>query len=106
MPIAAGLLEAPMEPRRARVSHPVGARLAAGSPPGTVRAPLDAYGSTSETTERHIFQRGRCLVTPLPGVQVGFCPLVDQTEVAPIVIPTSLSRDNLVGYDFGRILQR
>jgi len=29
----------------------VGARLAAGSPPGTVRAPLDAYGSTSDNTE-------------------------------------------------------
>ena len=84
----------------------VGAYLAVGSPPGTVRAPLDAYGSTSETTERHIFQRGHCWVMPLLGVQVGFRPLVNQAEVAPIVMPTSFSRDNLVGYDFGRILQR
>ena len=30
----------------------VGAHLAVGSPPGTVRAPLDAYGSTSDNTER------------------------------------------------------
>jgi hypothetical protein len=28
----------------------VGTRLAAGSPPGTVRAPLNAYGSTSDNT--------------------------------------------------------
>src|SRR5436305_800433 len=36
----------------------VGAYLTVGSPPGTVRAPLDAYGSTSETAEGHILQRG------------------------------------------------
>jgi hypothetical protein len=33
------------------VASRVGARLAAGSPPGTVRAPLNAYGSTSDNTE-------------------------------------------------------
>ena len=36
----------------------VGASLARGAPPGTVRAPLDAYGSTSETAEGYILQRG------------------------------------------------
>ena len=36
----------------------VGAYLTVGSPPGTVRAPLDAHGSTSDTTEGHILQRG------------------------------------------------
>ena len=39
----------------------VGARLAAGPPPGTVRAPLDAYGSTSDNTE------GRFSVRPNSG---------------------------------------
>ena len=34
------------------VARWVGTRLATGSPPGTVRAPLDAYGSTSDNIER------------------------------------------------------
>lgn len=44
----------------------VGAHLTVGPPPGTVRAPLDAYGSTLETTERHIFQRGQLPGFPEP----------------------------------------
>ena len=46
------------------------------------------------------------MVTSAPGVQVGFRPLEDQAEVAPIVVATSLSSDNVVEYDFGSIFQR
>jgi hypothetical protein len=84
----------------------VGAHLAVRAPPGTVRAILTAYGSTSETTERHIFQRGQCSVTFVSSPQLGLRPLVDETQVAPIVITTGLSGDNVVAYDFGGILQR
>lgn len=45
----------------ANQSRQVGTHLAVGAPLGTVRAPLDAYGSTLETAERHIFQRGHSL---------------------------------------------
>src|SRR5262249_7921679 len=38
--------------------------------PGTVRAPLDAYGSTSETAEGHILQRGLGVIPAVP--RVGF----------------------------------
>ena len=56
---------------KAKAPYWVGARLAAGLPPGTVRAPLGAYGSTSETAERHIFQRGEGMVFPVPIAQLG-----------------------------------
>ena len=84
----------------------VGAHLAVSAPPGTVRAPLDAYGSTSETTERHIFQRGQCSVTSVPRPQLVLCPLVNETQIAPIVVATDLSGDDVVEDDFGRLLQR
>jgi len=42
----------------------VGAHLAVGAPPRTVRAPLDAYGSTSDNAERADFQRGQPRVAP------------------------------------------
>ena len=45
-------------------SRRVGAHLAVGAPPGTVRAPLDAYGSTSDNAERADFQRGQPRVAP------------------------------------------
>ena len=86
--------------------HRVGARLAASAPPGTVRAPLDAYGSTSETTERHSFQRGQRLVTSLPVLQVGLCPLEDEAKITPIVVATILSSDNMMDDDFSRVFQR
>ena len=76
------------------------------APPGTVRAILTAYGSTSETTERHIFQRGPCLVTFVTSPQLGLRPFVDKTEIAPIVIATGLSSDNLVVDNFGSIVKR
>ena len=66
----------------------VGARLAAGTPPGTVRAPLDAYGSTSETTEGHILQRGQCVFTSEPGIKIGLRPPQHQTQVVPVIVPT------------------
>ena len=91
--------------RASRASR-VGAHLAVRAPPETVRAPLDAYGSTSETTERHIFQRGQCLVTFVSRPELGLRPLVNETQIAPIVITTGLSSDNVVAYDFGGILQR
>ena len=84
----------------------VGAHLAVGSPPGTVRAPLDAYGSTSETAEGHILQRGGCVVDSVLGLQVGVGPFERQTEIAPIVVAAGLSRDNVQGDDFGRVFQR
>jgi hypothetical protein len=84
----------------------VGAHLAVSAPPGTVRAPLNAYGSTLDTTERHIFQRGQCSVTSVLRPQLVLCPLVGDTEIAPIVVATKLSRDNLVEDDFGSLLQR
>ena len=84
----------------------VGAHLAVRAPPGTVRAILTAYGSTSETTERHIFQQGQCSVTVVSSPQLSLCPLVDKTQIAPIVITTGLSSDNVVVYDFGSIFQR
>ena len=84
----------------------VGAHLAVRAPPGTVRAILTAYGSTSETAERHIFQRGPRLVTFVTSPQLGLRPLVDKTEIAPIVIATGLSSDNLVMDDFGCIVKR
>ena len=37
------------------VARRVGAHLAVSTPPGTVRAPLDAYGSTADNTERAVF---------------------------------------------------
>ncbi len=91
---------------RGNLARRVGAHLAVRSPPGTVRAILTAYGSTSETAERHIFQRGQCLVTSVTSPQVVFSPLMDETEVAPILIATSLSGDNMVDYDFRCILHR
>ena len=98
------VLKGPLE----QVGHSrrVGAHLAVRAPPGTVRAILTAYGSTSETTERHIFQRGQCSVTFVASPQLGLCPLVDETQVAPIIVATGLSSDNVVVYDFGGILQR
>jgi hypothetical protein len=44
------------------------------------------------------------MVLPEPVTQLGECPPMNQTEVAPIVMPTGVLRDNQVGYDFGRIL--
>ena len=84
----------------------VGAHLAVRAPPGTVRAILTAYGSTSETTERHIFQRGQCLVTFVSRPELGLRPLMDETQIAPIVVAASLSGDNMVADDFGGILKR
>jgi hypothetical protein len=84
----------------------VGAHLAVSAPPGTVRAPLDAYGSTSETAEWHIVQRGHLTVSPESGLQVGFGPLEDQTQVAPIVVATSVLGDNVVQHDFGPVFKR
>jgi len=57
----------------------VGAHLAVRAPPGTVRAILTAYGSTSETAERHIFQRGQPSVTFVSGPQLRLRPFVDET---------------------------
>ncbi len=37
---------------------------------------------------------------PVLGFQVGFRPLEDEAQVAPIVVSASLSRDNLAGDDF------
>ena len=74
----------------------VGAYLAVGSPPGTVRAPLDAYGSTLETAERHICQRGQFVVAPEPAVQGGLRPPEDKAQVVPVVVPTSLPGDNVM----------
>ncbi len=45
-------------------SRRVGAHLAVSAPPGTVRAPLDAYGSTSDNAEMAHFQRGQPRVAP------------------------------------------
>ena len=81
----------------------VGAPLTGSAPPGTVRALLNAYGSTSETAERHIFQRGTGMVASEFSPQLGLRPLMDEAEVAPIVIATGLSSDNMVGHDFGCI---
>jgi hypothetical protein len=76
------------------VARRVGAHLTVGPPPGTVRAPLDAYGSTSDTAEGHIFQRGLFSVLPESGLQVGFRPRESQTQVVPVIASTSLSRNN------------
>ena len=84
----------------------VGAHLAVRAPPGTVRAILTAYGSTSETAERHIFQRGQCSISSVSCPQLGLRPLVDEAEVAPIVVATGLSGDNVVDGNFGRVFER
>ena len=89
-----------------RIQRRVGTRLAAGFPPGTVRAPLDAYGSTSETAERHIFQRGTLSVFSASGFQVGFRPLKSETQVAPIVSMTGVLWENPENDDFRCIGQR
>ena len=78
----------------------VGAHLAVSAPPGTVRAPLDAYGSTSETTERHIFQRGYLSVSPESGLQGGFRPLENQAQVIPVIVTTGIFGDDVVEDDF------
>ena len=41
------------------VASRVGVHLAVSAPPGTVRAPLDAYGSTSDNTERAFFSEAK-----------------------------------------------
>src|SRR3972149_3966553 len=53
----------------------VGAHLAVRAPPGTVRATLTAYGSTSETAERHNFPRGQRLVSFVSRPQVSLGPV-------------------------------
>lgn len=84
----------------------VGAHLAVGPPPGTVRAPLDAYGSTSETAERHIFQRGLGCIPLVPGAQRLVRPLQHQTEIIPVIVPPHAFRRDVVDLHRGRILQR
>ena len=46
------------------------------------------------------------MVTFVSSPQLGLCPFVNETQVAPIVIATGLSSDNVVVHDFGGILQR
>src|SRR5579862_8851378 len=78
----------------------VGAHLAVSAPPGTVRAPLDAYGSTSETAKRYIFQRGQFRVAPEPGEQGGLSPPESQAKVVPVLVPTSICGHNVMENDF------
>ena len=92
-----------LEPQRfiAIWSHRrVGAHLAVGTPPGTVRAPLDAYGSTSETAERHIFQRGHFPFRFELGQKCGLSPLEDQTQIVPVLVATGLFGNNSMKNDF------
>src|SRR5262249_19651426 len=77
----------------------VGASLAGGSPPGTVRAPLDAYGSTSDTAEGHILQRGVAALPPVPGVQRLMRPPQYQAEVAPVIVTAHLPGRDVVDLD-------
>jgi hypothetical protein len=89
-----GLREYELRPPKSNRTGRVGAHLAVSAPPGTVRAPLNAYGSTSETAERHIFQRGQVMVSTASGGQVGLRPLEHEAEVAPVVVTTGLFGDN------------
>ena len=66
---------------------------AAGSFPGVPcktchRAIFTAYGSNSETTERHIFQRGQLIVTLEPDIESLGGPLMDQAQVVPVIVAT------------------
>src|SRR4051812_46831275 len=70
----------------------VGPSLTGGTPPGTVRAPLDAYGSTSETAEGHILQRGLGVVPAVARVQRDVRPTQHQAEVPPVVVATHMFR--------------
>ena len=84
----------------------VGASLTGGSPPGTVHAPLDAYGSTSETAEGHILQRGPGVVPTVPRVQRDVRPPQHQAEVPPIVVATHPLGRDVVDVHQRQILQR
>src|SRR5436309_15843628 len=84
----------------------VGAYLAVGSPPGTVRAPRDAYGSTSETTEGHILQRGLGVIPAVARVQRDVRPPQHQAEVAPVIVPTDVLGRDVVDLDLRQVLQR
>ena len=75
-------------------------------PPGTVRTPLDAYGSTSETTEGHILQRGVAALPAVPGVQRLMRPPQHQAEVAPVIVAPHLLRRDVVDFDLRQVLQR
>jgi hypothetical protein len=46
------------------------------------------------------------MVTSVPGLQVGNRPMKNQAEITPVVVATSLSKDNVMDDDFGRIFQR
>src|SRR5687768_16266394 len=74
----------------------VGACLAAGSPPGTGQAPLNASGSTSDAAERHIVQRGSGVVALVPGVQRAVRPREHQAQVTPVVVTTDLRGNDVV----------
>src|SRR5215471_2812950 len=84
----------------------VGASLTGGTPPGTVRAPLDAYGSTSDTAEGHILQRGVAALPAAPSVQRLVRPPQRQAEVAPVIVATHLLRRDVVDFDLRQVLQR
>ena len=88
------------------LSGRVGTCLATGSPPRTVRAPLNAYGSTSETAERYINQRGHFLFDFELSQKCGVSPLQNQTQIVPVIIPSDLFRNNSMENDFRRPLQR
>jgi len=74
----------------------VGACLAAGSPPGTGRAPLNASGSTSDAAEGHILQRGSGIIALVSGVKCVVCPLEHQTQIVPVVVTTCLFGNDVV----------
>lgn len=76
--------------------HRVGAGLAAGSPSRTGRAPLDAFGSTSDATERHIFQRGSGVIALVSSVRRCVRPRKHQTQVTPVVVTTDLFENDVV----------
>src|SRR5262249_10245669 len=84
----------------------VGASRAGGSPPGTVRAPRDAYGSTSETAEGHILQRGLGIIPTVPCVKRNGAPSHHQAEVIPSIVPTPLPGRDVVDLPQRQLLQR
>ena len=77
-----------------------------GTPLGTVRASLDAYGSTSETAERHIFQRGHSLFDLELVPKRGLSPLQNQAVDVSHIALTMLLVNNTLKNDVIHLLKR